>query len=428
MDRAERLLLDLYMETRIDWGFATDRLAAAFRRERHLGSRDRRRVSEALYGMIRQARRIDFALEGTRLSGGEHRDQARYVAWRLLEGEIDVAAAAATMRGVDWAGVAAVDERIARDRDPLRRFALRHSLPDWLAARFLEEYGEEAAALAAALNVRAPLTIRVNTLKIQRDALAARFAADGLETRPTPLASHGLILETRVNLFGLEAYAEGLFEAQDEASQLVAELVQPTRGLVVDACAGAGGKSLALGALMENKGRLVALDVGSKKLEELRRRARRAGLSNVQALTVGAETWPAEVEALAGRAERVLVDAPCSGVGALRRNPEARWRLTEADRTRLTGQQAAILRRAARLVAPGGRLIYATCTVLRDENEAQVERFLAAEPEYEVVSPIELLSRERAAPLVDATERYLKMLPHRHDTDGFFAAVLRRRR
>jgi 16S rRNA (cytosine967-C5)-methyltransferase len=429
-DRAEQLILDLWTQTRLDWGFATDRIAQAFRRDKRLGSRERRRVSETLFGMIRQARRVDFALEGNhgRLPGGDARDRARYLTWRLLEGEITVEQAKAAMRNVDWAAVATVDEKIARERDPLRRYALRHSLPDWLAKRFLDEYGEAADALAAALNVRAPLTLRANLLKNDRDALAARLKADGLETRPTPYAPHGLILETRVNVFGMPAYAEGLFEAQDEASQLVAELVAPPRGLVVDACAGAGGKTLAIGALMESKGRLVSLDVGDRKLDELRRRARRAGLSNVQALTVGYETWSEEVEALVGRAERVLADVPCSGVGALRRNPEARWRLTEEDRARLCDQQLAIARRSARLVAPGGRLVYATCTILRDENEAQVEKLLAAEPDFEPMSPIEIWGRERAQPLVDESERFLKLLPHRHDTDGFFAAVLRRRR
>jgi 16S rRNA (cytosine967-C5)-methyltransferase len=430
-ERVERLILDLWTQTRIDWGFATDRLAGAFRRDKRLGSHERREVSETLYGMIRQARRVDFALEqaGGRLGGGHGRDLARLVAYRLLEGEIGVDEAAARLRGPDWAAIAAVDERIARERDATRRFGLRHSLPDWLAARLLEEFGESAEALAKALNVRAPLTIRANTLKTDRDALAARLAADGLATRPTPYAPHGLVLETRVNVFGLAAYAEGLFEAQDEASQLVAELVAPPRGLVVDACAGAGGKTLALGALMESRGRLVALDLYERKLEELRRRARRAGLSNVRAVAIGPETWPAEVEGLAGRAERVLVDAPCSGIGALRRNPEARWRLTPEDLARLESQQLAIARRAARLVAPGGRLVYATCTILRAENEAQVERLLAAEPDaFEIVSPVEIWGRERAQPLVDATERFLRTLPHVHDTDGFFGAVLRRKR
>lgn len=431
-DRVEQLVLELWEKTRIDWGFATDRLAEAFRRERRLSSRERRLVAETLYGLIRQVRRVDFALDsaGERLGPGRSRERARLVAYRLLEGELALAEARAAIAGIDWAAVAAVDERIARERDPVRRLALRRSLPDWLARRLLDELGGDAAgadALAEALNRRAPLTVRANTLKTTREALASRFAADGLETRPTRWAAAGLVLETRVNVFGLEAFREGLFEAQDEASQLVAELVDPPRGLVVDACAGAGGKMLALGALMHNRGRLVALDTSGRKLEQLRRRARRAGLSNHRAIEVAPEAWPDEVAALEGQAERVLVDAPCSGVGALRRNPEARWRLGEEDLARLPAQQEAIARRAARLVAPGGRLIYATCTILRAENEAVVERLLAALPDFEPLPVAALWGSDRAAALAGDDGRWLKLLPHRHDADGFFAAVLRRR-
>jgi 16S rRNA (cytosine967-C5)-methyltransferase len=421
----ERLILELWQRTRMDWGYASDRVAEAFRRRRGLSSQERRRVAETLYGMIRMARRVDFALEGAgSLPAGEERERARYLAYRVLGGELSVEEAARALPRVDFAAVAAVDERVARERDPVRRLGLGRSLPDWLARRLLDEYGAEADALAGALNARAPLTVRARD---DREALAKRLAAEGIETRPTRFAASGLVLETRVNAFGLAAFREGLFEVQDEASQLVAELTAPPpRGLVVDACAGAGGKTLALGALLGNKGRLVALDVDERKLGELKRRARRAGLTNVQPIVVSEDqAYPDEVLRLAGRAERVLVDAPCSGLGALRRNPEARWRLGEDDLQRLPRLQEAIARRAATLVAPGGRLIYATCTILRAENEEVVARLCDKEG-LEVVRPAEIWSTARAAPLVDGSGRFLKTLPHRHDTDGFFAAVLRR--
>jgi 16S rRNA (cytosine967-C5)-methyltransferase len=424
-NRARDLVLELWTRTRIDWGFASERIAEAFRRERGLGSSERRQVAETLYGMIRQARRIDFALDGFRV-GGPQRELARWLAWRVLEGELAPAAARAELPG-DWDAVARVDERIARERDPVRRLGLARSLPDWLARRFIDEYGEEADGLAAALNRRAPLTARVNTLKTTREALAARLAADGVTTHPTRFASAGLVLDTRVNLFGLAAFKEGLLEAQDEASQLVAELcAPPPKGLVVDACAGAGGKTLALGALLGSRGRLVALDVDARKLDELRRRARRAGLTNARAVVVEEDGgWPDEIAALAGRADRVLVDAPCSGIGALRRNPEARWRLGEEDLRRLPAQQRKIAKRAQTLVAPGGRLIYATCTLLRAENEDVVAAL--AGPGWEVVRAAEIWGTERALAVSDVTGTVLKLRPDRHDTDGFFAAVLRRR-
>jgi 16S rRNA (cytosine967-C5)-methyltransferase len=418
------LVLELWTKTRIDWGFATDRLAASFRRQKSLPSAERRLVAETLYGMIRQVRRIDFALEGVSLRGAE-RELARYLAYRVLAGEMTPAEAGAELRA-DWEAVARVDERIAGERDPVRRLGLSRSIPDWLARRFQAELGDEADALAASLNARAPLSIRANRLKTTPEALAERLAAEGIETHPGRFGKSALVLDTRVNVFGLAAFKEGLFEVQDEASQLVAEVTAPPpRGLVIDACAGAGGKTLALGALLENRGRLLALDVDPKKLEGLSRRARRAGLSNHRALEIDAAVYPDEVEALRGRADRVLVDAPCSGIGALRRNPEARWRLSEDDIPRLAREQLGIARRAMALVAPGGRLVYATCTVLRQENEAVVEQLLA--PGWEVMRVAEIWGRERAAPVTDPSGTYLKLRPNRHDTDGFFAAILYRR-
>jgi len=418
------LVLELWTKTRIDWGFARDRLAAAFRRQKSLRSAERRVVAETLYGMIRQLRRIDFALEGTSLHGAE-RELARYLAYRVLAGEIAPAEAGAELRG-DWEAVARVDERIARERDPVRRLGLSRSIPDWLARRFTGDFGDEADALAASLNARAPLSIRANRLKATREALAERLAAEGIETHPGRFGAGALVVDTRVNVFALAAFKEGWFEVQDEASQLVAEVTAPPpRGLVIDACAGAGGKTLALGALLENRGRLLALDVDPRKLAELSRRARRAGMSNHRAIQVDADAFPDEVEALRGRADRVLVDAPCSGIGALRRNPEARWRLGEEDLPRLQREQVAIARRAMSLVAPGGRFVYATCTVLRQENEAVVEQLLA--PGWEVMRVAEIWGAERAAAVSDPSGTYLKLLPHRHDTDGFYAGILYRR-
>jgi 16S rRNA (cytosine967-C5)-methyltransferase len=426
-NKARDLVLSLWTRTRIDWEFASGRIAETFRKEKSLAARDRRWVAETLYGMIRFARKIDFALEGHRL-GGDQREQARLLAFELLEKEIDVEAAGKAMAGVDWAKVAAVEERIDKERDPVERLGLMHSLPEWLARVFLDEMGPHADAVAAALNKRAPLTLRVNTLLATREAVLARLAEAGITAHPTKYAAAGIILDTRVNVFGTEVFKEGLVEVQDEASQLVCELVAPPpKSIVVDACAGAGGKTLALGALAGGKGRLVALDVEERKLEELRRRARRAKLTNVQAVHI-TETggYPDEIEALRGRADRVLVDVPCSGLGALRRNPEARWRLSPEDLERLPREQESIARRAAQLVAEGGRLIYATCTILRRENEGVVERL--GDLGFVPMRAAEIWSTDRAMPISDVTATFLKTRPDLHDTDGFFAAVLRRPR
>jgi 16S rRNA (cytosine967-C5)-methyltransferase len=227
-----------------------------------------------------------------------------------------------------------------------------------------------------------------------------------------------------VNAFGLTAFREGLFEVMDEGSQLVAEAVAPPpRSRVVDACAGAGGKTLALAAMLANQGRILALDTSGKKLEELRRRARRAGISNLAAREVGSPVLPAEAKL--GAWDRVLVDVPCSGLGTLRRNPEARWRLSPKAVDDYPADQLALLIAYAPLVASGGRLIYATCSVLREENDAVVERFLGERPDFVVMPLKEIWGKARAAEVGDET--FLRLLPHVHDTDGFFAAVLRRK-
>ncbi len=354
------------------------------------------------------------------------------MAYRVLADGWSTEQAKDIISDVDWSVVRHIDDVTRRERDAVRRFGLLHSLPDWLSSRFIAQFGDAADALADSLNQRAPLTVRANRVLTTREALAARLTEEGIETQPTRWAADGLSLETRVNVFGLQAFQEGLFEVQDEASQLVAELcAPPVRGTVVDACAGAGGKTLALGALMEGKGRLIALDIGARKLEELRKRARRAGIHNVQALEIDETSWPDPVLALAGKIDRVLIDAPCSGIGALRRNPEARWRLAESDIERLRTQQESLLSRALELIGPGGRVIYATCTILDEENEQVVQRVLhkARQPAtLERVGPVEVFGRERGAAFASKDGASLEMLPHVHGTDGFFATVIRRKR
>jgi 16S rRNA (cytosine967-C5)-methyltransferase len=431
------LILDLFAKTRIDWGFASDRIAETFRRERRLHSSERREVAETLYGMIRQMRRLDHALAvaNSHIPPGPRRELARYVAYRVLHDGWSTEQAKQIVADVEWSLVRQIDDVTRRERDAVLRFGLLHSLPDWLSRRFISQFGDDADRLAQALNERAPLTVRANRMMGTREALAEKLRAESaIETTPTKWAADGLTLETRVNVFGLKAFQDGLFEVQDEASQLVAELcAPPVRGTVVDACAGAGGKTLALGALMEGKGRLIAIDIGGRKLEELRKRARRAGIHNVQAIETEETSWPDQVLALAGKIDRVLVDAPCSGIGALRRNPEARWRLQESDLGRLRVQQESLFARALELVGEGGRVVYATCTILDEENEQVVQRVLAKaehkEPgAWERVGPVEVFGRQRGAAFASKNGAALEMLPHVHGTDGFFAAVVRRKR
>jgi 16S rRNA (cytosine967-C5)-methyltransferase len=431
---ARALALEIAAEARAEWGFASEIIARGFRAHRELPSGDRRKISETVYGLIRMDRRLDAILE--ELAGREARelasaarDELKLLVLEAREGlPVEAAAAEASKilrRDVDFVGVVGDDAGLGR-RAGLERDALRLSYPTWMIETLTNDLGMEAGlALADRMNTRAPMALRVNTARISREALVARLAEEHVVAKPTTLAPAGLVLETRVNAFGLTAFQDGLFEVMDEGSQIVAELVAPPPGgRVVDACAGAGGKTLAIGASMANKGRLLALDTDGKKLEELRRRARRAGLTNVTARPVTAEGTTLPAEARVGGWDRVLVDAPCSGTGTLRRNPEARWRLTPQIVRSFPARQLALMVTYAPLVAVGGRLIYATCSVVDEENEGVVAKFAAERDDFVRVPIKEIWGKERAGAVGDGLT--LRLFPHTHDTDGFFAAVLRR--
>jgi len=420
--RLRALVLELWQRTRMDWGFVTDRLAVTFRKEAWLGSHERRFVGETLYGLVRHLRRVDAALARGRKTARAPRDLERLLALLVLERLIEPARAAQAAGELDWNAVAQIDEAIAAERKVVPRIALAASLPDWLAERLVADWGSEAEALARALNQRAPMTVRANLLVGDRGALAAELARARIATAPGAWCDTALHVETRTNLFGLEAWKRGAMEAQDEGSQLLADLaITGGAKLVVDLCAGAGGKTLAIAARLGNRGRIVAADIDAHKLEELRRRARRAGVTSAQPLHLEGGRWPPALEALRGKADVVLVDAPCSGIGALRRNPEARWRLREADLAMFAARQKEILGQARVLLAPGGRLVYATCTLLEVENAGVVAAVVG--PDLVAVPLTEVLG-ERARAIGDGTA--LTVTPHRHGTDGFYARVMRR--
>jgi 16S rRNA (cytosine967-C5)-methyltransferase len=434
--RSRLLCLQIAAEARAEWAYTSEVISRAFRTERSLGSGDRRTLAETVYGLVRWHRRLEAIGEQIMRAArrkpeelsGETRDELLLLIYEARQGA-DAAVVAAEAGQLLRATVAPerlIDEDAGlgntqgTDRD-----ALRLSFPTWLYERFVNDLGvAETEALCVGFNKRAPLCVRVNTVKIDREALRTRLGAEGVIAHPTSLSNEGLIFDTRINAFGLPSFQEGLFEVMDEGSQLVAEAVAPPpRGRVADACAGAGGKTLALAALLQGAGRVLALDVAGKKLEELRRRARRAGLSNVLARPIEeGKPWPPEAKA--GGWDRVLVDAPCSGLGTLRRNPEARWRLSPKAVDVFPARQLGLLVEYAPLVEVGGRLIYATCTVLSSENERVIERFCAERPEFVPMALKEIFGRERAEKMGDG--HTLRLFPHRHDTDGFFAAVLRR--
>jgi len=258
--------------------------------------------------------------------------------------------------------------------------SIKESIPDWLDEIADDELGEVWPPLLSALNKPAPIVLRTNTLKTTPTALITSLENAGIHTTPSTLAENALLLEEFSNVFSLSLYHNGYFEVQDSGSQMIAPFVNAKQGMrVVDACAGTGGKTLHLAALMQNKGRIIALDTAVWKLDVLKQRALRAGVSII-------ETKPIEttkvIKRLAGTADRVLIDAPCSGLGVLRRNPDAKWKITPAKVKKLITEQREILASYCRMVKPDGMLIYATCSILPSENRRQVDNFLAAHPEF----------------------------------------------
>ena len=408
--RLRATLLELWQRTRMDWGFVTDRLSSTFRKETWIGAHERRFIGETLYGLLRHLRRIDAAIARGRTTKKTPQDMEWLIALFVLEKWITPAQAQQASRDLDWDAVGAIDEVIANERKLEKRIGLATSLPDWLVARLIEDWGDRAEPLAHALNQRAPMTVRANLLVGDRDALAAVLAEEKLATRPGLWCDTALHVDTRTNLFGSEAFKRGAMEAQDEGSQLLADLatanLHTDKPTVIDLCAGAGGKTLAIAGRLQNRGRIISTDVDAKKLEELRRRVRRAGITNAQALHLEEGVWPAAL------------------IGALRRNPEARWRLRHDDIASYAERQREILIAAARLLAPGGRLVYGTCTLLAAENHEVVEATKAARAELVDVPLAEVLGGR--APALGVDELSFTVAPDTHGTDGFYARVLRR--
>jgi 16S rRNA (cytosine967-C5)-methyltransferase len=304
--------------------------------------------------------------------------------------------------------------------------ALRSNLPQWLFEKLVARDGEDSTLqLAEALNQPAPLDLRVNAIKATREDVIASLATAPILCEPTPYAPLGIRIIKKPALQNLPLFKNGWIEVQDEGSQLLSQIVGAKRGeMVVDFCAGAGGKTLALGAAMRNTGRLYAFDVSEKRLAKLKPRVARSGLSNVHPVQIAHEN-DAKIKRLAGKIDRVLVDAPCSGLGTLRRNPDVKWRQTPASLVELNAKQSAILAGAARLVKPGGRLVYATCSILDEENEAIVTQFLSSHDAFALVPMKDVLAEQK----IDLEmQNYLKLAPHLQQTDGFFAAVLERKK
>ena len=384
-----------------------------FRQRRFIGSKDRGEISRVVYAVLRNEAALNWQLD----QGGLPADpRGRVLAEAVLLGGAELEDMKALCDGQQYCPPRLSEPELGwikqQARQPLLTDvmppAVRHHFPEWLMPRLESVFGDQLPDAMAALNEEASVDLRVNTLKTSRDELVAALQDAGLEPESTPHSALGVRLHKRGALFATEAFRAGWFEMQDEGSQLVAALVQAKPGdKGVDFCAGAGGKTLALSAQMENRGRILAWDTAGKRLGQMKPRLGRAGVSNVQARVLKSERDNV-VKRHRDSADWVLLDVPCTGTGTWRRSPDLRRRTTPEALTEVQTHQRAILESAARLVKSGGRLIYATCSILPEENEQQVEAFLNGHKLFTRIG------------------EDLRLYPHTHGTDGFYGAVLKK--
>lgn len=416
-------LLDEIEETK----FPADRVMSNyFKNNRYIGSKDKAAISENLYTILRNKLRFEYILQSKEL--GIHSRVLVALLHKMDDGDLY-----STFDGEKYSPRRLKSGQLERfaeldlnviDSAPLN---VQLNVPEWIAPKLEAALAERYEQEMHATNQRATTDVRVNTLKATVPAVDQAFADLGYKAHKTDLSPWCIRFESRVALFGMREFKQGWFEVQDEGSQLLALLTEVKAGqTVVDFCAGAGGKTLALAAMMENKGSIYANDVHSRRLEQMTKRAKRAGVHNVRSHVLSSENdkW---VKKHAKKADTVLIDAPCTGTGTWRRSPDSRWNLTQESLDNLVALQQSILTSAQRLVKPGGRLMYATCSLLREENELQVEAFLAAHQDFEVEA-FELPKSLADNPSkFQTTGHEIRTFPAMSGTDGFYVANLRRK-
>jgi 16S rRNA (cytosine967-C5)-methyltransferase len=380
--------------------YADKVVARALKKDKRWGSADRKFVAETIYEIVRWKR---LYAEIAEVREPFDRDNL----WRMF-------ASWAVLRGYtipDWTQLQGTPVRKIKGRfDELsKNRAIKESIPDWMDELGVKELGEAIwTKEIKAQNEQAKVILRVNTLKITPDKLRARLMDANIETDYIKNQSQALVLKERANVFLTQEFKDGLFEVQDASSQLVAPLLDVKPGMrVVDTCAGAGGKTLHLASIMENKGQLIALDLYESKLNQLKLRARRNGVHNIETRVIENSKT---IKKLHEKADRVLIDAPCSGLGVLKRNPDSKWKLQPEFIENIKKIQAEVLENYSRIVKPGGKLVYATCSVLPSENQEQIAKFLTTE------------SGKNFTFVEDH-----KILAHESGFDGFYMALLERK-
>lgn len=406
-------------------------LADYFKQRRYIGAGDRGGISELVYFCLRYGGSLQWHIEACDRSVTPR----RVVLAALLFKENPMYPQTIRMHcdGSKYAPpVLTQPEETMLERCAKREFlspempdAARYNYPDWMEGRLRDVFGEELPAAMEALNQQAPIDLRANLLKCRdRGDLILALDKDGHFGVPTPVSPIGVRLKKRIAAFNTQAFKDGMFEMQDAGSQAVALLVEAQPGQkVIDFCAGAGGKTLAIAATMANKGRILAWDNSENRLGQIHKRLARAGVSNVQTHVLRDEADPF-LKRHVGSADWVVVDAPCSGSGTWRRNPDLKWRFSLEDLQEVKEIQGRILKNAARLVKPGGRLVYITCSLFHDENFHRVKQFLGGNPQFGVEAPGELWNKHLTTR--DGLGPCMLLSPHKDGTDGFFAAILRK--
>jgi 16S rRNA (cytosine967-C5)-methyltransferase len=414
---------------------ADDAAADYFRRRRYIGAKDRAQIASHVYAVLRHRAALDWWIGRASRGAVPEAARERVLASLAL---IDLWPPERIARCCDGerfrpAPLSPAEARLVTSlaghtlHHPDMPRAVGNDVPEWLLPALERALGAGLEGEIAALNAAAPVDLRVNPLKCDRETARRRLADEGITAEPTLLSPLGLRLKARAPLAALAAFKEGLVEVQDEGSQLAALLADARPGMrVVDFCAGAGGKTLALAAQMRNRGKIVALDVSTRRLERAGTRLRRAGVNNVErrALAGERDKW---IKRHKESFDRVFVDAPCLGTGTWRRNPDAKWRARPEDLAELTVRQQDILASAARLVRPGGRLVYATCSLLCEEDEDRAEAFLAGASDFALVPAAEVWQETIGGNPPAGGGPYLRLSPARHGTDGFFVAIFARR-
>jgi len=405
-------------------------LEGYFKSHRYIGSKDRGAISELVYWVLRHKAALEWWIdrENQRLHGRSFVFTAL-----VLRKEYNPQTMVSLPKDSQYSPPPFTEDEL-KMFDILVRFDLAHAdmpdhvrlnYPEWMDSLLHESFGDSFEAALHALNEQASTDLRVNTLKTTREQLLSELAKEGFECSATTVSPLGIRLAKRGPIFASPTFKQGYFEVQDEGSQIVAQLVDARAGQrVIDFCAGAGGKTLAMAADMKNKGRILAWDTSEKRLTQMTPRLRRAGVDNVQTHVIESEQ-DAFIKRHKGTADRVLVDAPCSGSGTWRRNPDLKWRFTRQDLDEVVALQQSILQSAARLVKPGGRLIYATCSIVKEENEHQITKFLTSVNNFRVVCAKKVWDKSNSSDETTSVS-YLELAPHQDGVDGFFAAVLER--